>query len=230
MKVLITGASSEISISFKKHLLSRGHEVIFTSHSQSGEDVIEFDLANPLDGLKNLELALEAGVDAVILNAATPTYRLADLANIEPNELDGFLKSNIQGNIFLLQKVLPVFKKQKFGRVIFISSMTTKKHLSGYSIYAAAKAALENLMQYVAMEYGAYGITANTLRLGVFHTQRTDKFIRRSSIREKMEASISLGRIGKPEDLNLIIDSLLDKNSYLQGTTIEVSGGLSTPT
>lgn len=229
MKVLITGASSEISISLKDHLKSKGHEVVCTSRSASGEDTIRYDLSNPQESVSSLEIFLEKGVDALILNAASPTYRLSELTEIDPDEMDVFLKSNIQGNIFLLQKVLPYFVKQKFGRVIFISSMSTKIPLKGYSVYSAAKAAIENLIQYVALEYGASNVTANTLRLGIIHTQRNDKFIRRSSLREKMESSISLGRIGKPEDLHLIVDSLLDKNSYIQGATIEVSGGLSTP-
>lgn len=228
MKVLITGASSDISVSLKSHLETKGHTVSLTSHKAQGNQ-IPFDLANPQAHEKELDNLLAQGLDALILNAATPTYRLASVTDIDWQEMSQFLNANIQGNIWLLQKVLPVFAKQKFGRIVFVSSMNTQHAITGYSAYAAAKSALETVMKYVAHEYGENNITANSLRLGIIHTQRNDKFVRRSSIREKMESSVTMKRLGKPEDLHLAIESLIDKNCYIQGTSIEVSGGFSFP-
>jgi 3-oxoacyl-[acyl-carrier protein] reductase len=228
MKVLLTGAKSDISKSLKSYLTSKDHEVITTSHNLE-PDSIPFDLMNPENSLAEIESQIKMGLDVLILNAATPTYRLASFDKIEWNELNLFLNSNIQGNIWLLQKILPHFLKQKFGRIVFISSQTTQTPLRGYSIYSAAKSALETTMKYIATEYGEFNITANTLRLGIIETERNKKFTRRSSIHEKMIQPISLKRLGKPADLHLSIDALIDKNCYIQGATIDISGGISTP-
>jgi 3-oxoacyl-[acyl-carrier protein] reductase len=231
MNILITGATSDISQSFKLHLQSQGHQVFLTSHSPKNDSkIIPFNLENPDQYKTELDRFLDSQkIDGLVLNAATPTYHLKPLHELSWLELTNFLNANIQGNLWLIQQLLPHFISQEFGRIVFISSMNNLHPINGYSGYAMAKSALETCMKYIAHEYGQYNIVANTLKLGVIRTQRNEKFIRRSSIREKMEASILLKRIGTPQDLNLALDTLLDKNCYIQGSTIEVSGGISYP-
>ncbi len=238
MNVLITGSSSDISTSIQSHLESKGDQVYFTTHQinldpaqlNKQTNKIPFDLSKPSaheSELDNLLSALNpSSLQGLILNAATPTYRLAPLDQINWQELDTFLQANIQGNLWLLRKILPIFVKKKFGRIIFMSSMSNQRPVAGYAGYALAKSALETTMKYIAHEFGHHNITANTLRLGIFKTARTDKFIRRSSLREKMEASVSLKRLGSPADLHPAIDMLLDKNCYAQGSVIDISGGI----
>jgi NAD(P)-dependent dehydrogenase (short-subunit alcohol dehydrogenase family) len=228
MRVLITGSSSLISISIRDHLIKSGHEVHLTS-GQKDSDHIQFDLKDPESSEAGLDQFLIKGLDAIILCAASPTYKLARVEGINVRAAEDFLKANILGNYWLIQKVLPVFKQQNFGRIIFLSSMCTEHPLKGYSVYAMAKSAIETLMKYVAHEYGKYNITANTIRLGVFHTNRNDKYLSNPAIRKKIEESVSLNRIGNPADINPAIDMLISKDSYIQGTEINIAGGPSMP-
>ncbi len=224
MRVLITGASSKISQSIREHLIKSGHEVFLTS-SQTGNKGLSFDLKNPEKSEKELDQFLKNGLDAVILSAASPTYKLAKAESISMEDANDFLNANIQGNLWLVQKILPVFKGQNFGRIIFLSSMLTEHPMKGYSVYSMAKSAIEALMRYVAHEYGKHNITANTIRLGVFHTHRNDKYLQSPAIRKKIEEGVSLKRVGAPSDINPVIDMLMAKDCFVQGTEIEVAGG-----
>ncbi|MBK7963625.1 MAG: SDR family oxidoreductase [Bdellovibrionales bacterium] len=231
MNIIITGSKSDLSLSMGAHLKQRGHQIQYTSHSQTDDpDVLPFNLETPQTAELNLDKFLGGNeVHGLILNAATATYRLSSIETIDWNELDTFIRANIQGNIWLIRKVLPHFAQQKFGRIIFMSSMNVQAPVKGYSGYALSKSAIETLMKYIAHEFGEMNITANSLRLGVFHTSRNDKYVRRSTIRDKMLSAINLKRLGKPEDLNLAIESMLDKNCYMNGATVEISGGISIP-
>ncbi|MFN7454142.1 MAG: SDR family NAD(P)-dependent oxidoreductase [Pseudobdellovibrionaceae bacterium] len=229
MRVLITGAQSDISQALKTHFQYKEHEVFMTtSQSAQPPEIFHFDLSRP-ELSPDLEKFIKQGVDALVLNAATPTYRIGSLEKIDFTELDQFIRANIQGNLFLLQKILPIMRVRNFGRIIFVSSQTAVFPVTGYSVYGASKSAMETVMKYVASEYGEHNITANSLLLGVIHTKRNDKYIRRSSIKERMLGSIALKRLGRPEDLFHVMDALLDKNSYIQGTVIDVAGGMSAP-
>jgi NAD(P)-dependent dehydrogenase (short-subunit alcohol dehydrogenase family) len=237
MRILITGGQSLIGQAIGQHRKALGDQVILTSSRAEGMqklggdfEVFQFDLKNPLACEAALDELLKKGLDGVILNAASESPRLAQFDKLEWNEIQDFLNANVNGNIWLLQKLLPHFKNQKFGRVVFMSSMLTESPLQGYSVYAAAKSSLETVVKYIAMEYGEFNITANTVRLGIFKTERNKAFWRRDSIREKMESRISLKRLGSPENILPLMDALLDKDSYIQGSAVEVCGGLFTPT
>lgn len=224
MKILITGASSVITQSIRDHLVKSGHEVFLTS-SQKDPAHLSFDLKNPAASTAALDKFLANGIDAVILSAASPTYRLAKVESISMEDASDFMNANVMGNFWLMQKVLPVFKAQNFGRIIFLSSMLTEHPVKGYSIYSMAKAAVESLMNYIALEYGKHNITANTIRLGVFHTNRNDKYIKNPEQKKKIEESVSLNRVGNPADINPAIDMLIAKDCYVQGSEINISGG-----
>lgn len=236
MRILITGGKSEIGTVIAKHRLTKGDEVIVTSSSGLSGDflegkvqVLKFDLAAPTESESDLETELKKGLDAIILNAASKTPHLAKAHELDFIETEKFLQENINGNIWLLQKVLPYFVNNKFGRIIFMSSMNTQFPIPGYSVYAAAKSALETYVKYISVEYGEHNITANSIRLGVIQTQRNKAFWSRNSIREMLTSKTSLKRLGQPEELVPVVDALLEKNSYIQGTVIDVSGGLHIP-
>ncbi len=236
MRILITGGKSEIGTVIAEHRLSKGDEVVVTSSSGLGSDflsgrvdVLKFDLGNPQASESDLAAELKKGFDAVILNAASKTPHLAKAHELNFSDTEKFLQDNINGNIWLLNQIIPHFMDKKFGRIVFMSSMNTQFPIPGYSIYASAKSALETYMKYISVEYGEFNITANSIRLGVIQTQRNKAFWSRPSIREMLTAKTSLKRLGKPEELVPVVDALLEKNSYIQGTVIEVSGGLHIP-
>jgi 3-oxoacyl-[acyl-carrier protein] reductase len=230
MKILVTGASSKISQEIAAYFETKNHQVICSTSQKENlsKNQVFFDLSNP--NSPDFETWLSAQkLDVLILNAATPTTAIKTTHKIPFKNASEFLKSNIEGNLYLLQKTLPLFVDNKFGRIIFISSQTVAHPLPGYSIYAAAKAALESIMRSISVEYGKYNITANTLRLGIIKTDRNLRFRERDGAEDSMVSKIALGRLGEPGDINVMIEALLSPTSYVTGTVIDVSGGLHIP-
>jgi 3-oxoacyl-[acyl-carrier protein] reductase len=228
MKVLISGHSSLIAQAIAKARLEMGDDVFMTSRGETTKfdpriTIIPFDLKNP-----DLSPFVTLSFDAVVLCAmtSTPGLKTFHKTPLEGETLE-FLRCNIEGNIQLLQIVLPHMVKQEFGRIVYISSMIATNPMAGYSIYGAIKSAMESTIRSVAFEYGKHNITANTLRAGIIATERNKKF--RDKFEDQMTKNISLKTIGTPEQIAEAIHPLLSKNCYIQGTQVEVSGGLFIP-
>lgn len=228
MKVLITGHSSHVAQALAKARLQMGDEVFMTSRSpiepfHKDVTILPLDLKNPdLSSLQGLSF------DAVVLNAmtATPPLKTFHKLDLEGENLD-FLRANIEGNLKLLGVLLPPMMEKKFGRIVYISSMIAAHPMKGYSHYGLIKAAMESAVRSIAFEYGKYNITANTVRPGIIATERNRKF--RERYEEEMTKNISLKAIASPEQIVEVIHPLLSKTCYVQGTEIEVSGGLFIP-
>lgn len=228
MKVLITGHSSLLAQSIAASRLERGDEVFMTSRNSIEEvdkriTVLPFDLGAP-----EFSKLIAQNFDALILSAmtATPTLKTFHKIDMDGENLD-FLRNNIEGNIKLLQAILPHMIEKKFGRIVYISSMIAAHPMAGYSIYGAIKAAMESTIQSIAFEYGKYNITANTIRPGIIATERNRKF--REKHLDQMTKNISLKNIALPSQIVEAIHPLLSMNCYIQGAKIDVSGGLFIP-
>ncbi len=228
MKVLITGHSSLLAQSIAAARLELGDEVFMTSRDSTIPvdpriTIIPFDLNAP-----EFSTLVTQDFDAVILNAmtATPSLKTFHKIGLEEENLI-FLRANIEGNIRLLQALLPQMVKKEFGRIVYISSMIATHPMAGYSLYGAIKSAMESIIGSIAFEYGKYNITANIIRPGIIATERNRKF--REKFHELMTKNISLKSIGTPEQIVEAIHPLLSKSCYIQGAKIEVSGGLFIP-
>jgi len=116
-------------------------------------------LANPQHTAQN-ELN---SFDALILNAASRTVKLRKFD--EWNEEDGakYLRSDIDGNLWMLRQVLPGMRKRKFGRMVFISSLSAAQGTSRFPYYCLAKSAIEGLFLNLAVDYGEDNIFCNKI-------------------------------------------------------------------
>ena len=117
-------------------------------------------------------------------------------------------------------------KENQFGRILFISSVAATNGTSQYGLYSMGKSAIEGLITNIAVDYGKYNITANTIRPGIIKTQRTKRFWERSYYEKRMSRGIPMGKLGEPEQVASACLPFLDKESYITGTSLNVSGGL----
>ena len=218
MKILITGASSQITQAIKKYFSQ--DEVITTSSSISGKESIEFNLNNASVYVNNLP----KDIDVLILNAATYTPPRRRLHEMTIDKIAHTIDADLLGNITLLHHYLPQMMEKKFGRIIFISSVSTTTGTSKYPIYISCKAALEGLMKNIVVDYGHQGITANTIQLGLFKTERTKFYWENPQYEDKVNTMIPAGRMGMPDDINAIIRAVID-SPYMNGANILLSGG-----
>lgn len=137
-----------------------------------------------------------------------------------------FLNVHFKGIYFLTQKFVPYINEG--GRIINISSGTTRFAHPGYSVYASMKGAIETFTKYLAKELGSKGIGANVVAPGPVETDFNNAAIRGNP---QMKAALSsmtpLGRVGAANDIGSVVAFLCtDDARWINGQRIEVSGGI----
>ena len=139
-----------------------------------------------------------------------------------------FLNVHFKSVYFLTQKLVPHLNSG--GRIINISTGTTRFSNPGYSIYASMKGAMEVFTRYLAKELGAKGIGANTVAPGPVETDFNHAAIRSNPQFKAMLSGLSpLGRVGAADDLGGVVAFLCtDEARWVNGQRIEVSGGINT--
>ncbi len=137
-----------------------------------------------------------------------------------------FLNVHFKGIYFLTQKFVPMMNPG--GRVINISTGTTRFSNPGYSVYASMKGAIEVFTKYLAKELGAKGIGANVVAPGPIETDFNNAAIRNNPQMKGVLSSLSpLGRVGEAGDIGSVVAFLCtDDARWINGQRIEVSGGI----
>lgn len=137
-----------------------------------------------------------------------------------------FLNVHFKGIYFLTQKFIPSINSG--GRIINISSGTTRYAHPGYSVYASMKGAIETFTKYLAKELGAKGIGANVVAPGPVETDFNNGAIRNNpQMKGILSAMSPLGRVGAANDIGSVVAFLCtDDARWINGQRIEVSGGI----
>ena len=244
---LITGGSRGLGKEMALRLAEKGHHVIitFVSQKEAANEVVK-EIEN--NGGQALALYFDAGNITALpgfVNKFTESVRakwnaekfdfLINNAGMGANipfeqateeDFDKFLNVHFKSVYFLTQKLLPFINDN--GRIINISTGTTKYCVPGYSIYASMKGAIEVFTRYLAKDAGKRGIRVNVVAPGPVETDFNNGGNRDIPERKKILASMNaLGRVGLPEDIGGVIAFLCSKDgSWINGQRIEVSGGM----
>ena len=145
---------------------------------------------------------------------------------VKEEDFDRFLNIHFKSVYFLTQRALPFMNNG--GRIINISTGTTRFCVPGYSVYASMKGAIETFTRYLAKEVGGRGITANVLAPGPIETDFNNAALRSNPERKAMMATLTaLGRVGQASDIGGIVSFLCsDAAGWITGQRIEASGGI----
>jgi 3-oxoacyl-[acyl-carrier protein] reductase len=145
---------------------------------------------------------------------------------LESSEWAEVIETNLTGAFNCIGAVAPLFRSQRFGKIVNVSS-----HLSGHpgfgvTSYAASKAGLEGLTRAVAVELGPSNVNVNAVAPGFIRTERLQQLP--PEVIDKARKSSVLGRIAEPEDVARVITFLCSEEArHITGQTIVVDGGLS---
>lgn len=139
------------------------------------------------------------------------------------NQLDKQIEINIAGVTKCLSYALDNMRKNNYGRIIIASSITVDRSVIGTSVYAATKAYYENLVKTICIENASKNITANCIQLGYMDGGLT--YTLSEEFLQNTISQIPTKRLGTPEEIFKTVDFLID-NSYINGTTIKLTGGL----
>jgi NAD(P)-dependent dehydrogenase (short-subunit alcohol dehydrogenase family) len=246
--VLITGASRGLGRSMALHLAKRGVGVIGTYRNSTAEaDTLVNEIS--ASGGQAVMLALDVTdaasfpafaervadtlkstfgaerFDYLVNNAGEGIY--ATVADATEAQFDQMVDMHIKGPVFLTQKLLPLINDG--GRILNVSSGFVRVTMAGYGLYAAAKAAIQTLTKFMAVELGARQIRVNAIAPGAIATDFGGGGVRDDeNINAYVAGTIALGRVGQPDDIGTAVSAILsDDLSWANGTTFDVSGGQS---
>ena len=230
---LITGASGAIGKDIATTLNKSGASVILCG---TKIDVLE-DIASDLSGkveiitenIKNFEKFEKSlsekklNVDILINNAGITKDNL--LIRMKAEDIDNVIDINLLSLIKISKCVLKNMMKQKFGRIISISSVVGFTGNPGQVNYCASKSGITGFTKSLALEVASRGITVNAIAPGYITSAMTDKIS--DPQRDSIISNIPVGRIGKPSDIsNAVLFLAKEEASYITGNTIHVNGGL----
>jgi NAD(P)-dependent dehydrogenase (short-subunit alcohol dehydrogenase family) len=246
---LVTGGSRGLGKDMAIQLAGKGNDIIFTYRSKEEEAkevvkrieemgrqavclYLDMEHFSSLDAfIENLGKVLSEKwgspkFDFLINNAGMGAT--VPFTQVTEELFDSFLNVHFKGVYFLTQKCLSLMNDG--GRIINISTGTTRFSNPGYSVYASMKGAVEVFTKYLAKELGVRGITANVLAPGPVETDFNNAFIRSNEQVKSVLGSLSpLGRVGAANDIGGVVAFLCSPEAgWINGQRIEVSGGINT--
>jgi 3-oxoacyl-[acyl-carrier protein] reductase len=186
---------------------------------------VNLDLRSP-DSIKEAfarALRAKGRVDVLVNNAGITRDGLS--MRMKPADWDAVLRTNLDGAFLAIQQVLPGMVRNRWGRIINISSVVGQAGGAGQVNYAASKAGLIGMTKSLAQEIGSRGITVNVVAPGFIATDMT-KDLPEERKRKIVEA-IPLERIGTPEDVAAAVRFLASEEAgYITGHVLAVNGGM----
>ena len=236
---LITGASRGIGRACATSLAAAGARVALAARNvEALEELAEtlraegrqafavaLDLSNA-DSIKEAaaRVAKDFGrVDILVNNAAITKDNLA--MRMKRDDWDLVLNTNLTGAFLMIQQVLPAMIRERWGRIVNISSIVGETGNAGQANYAASKAGLIGLTKSIAQEIASRNVTVNAVAPGFIATDMTQ--VLPQELKDKMLAAIPLRRFGQAEDVAAAVRFLAsDEASYITGHVLDVNGGL----
>ncbi len=236
---LITGASRGIGSACVGALSSAGHRIVLAARSvspleekarairESGGEAfaVEMDLSET-ESIVNAfsKAAKEFGPIGILVNNAGIT-KDGLAVRIKPADWEIVLRTNLTGAFHAIQQVLPGMMRERWGRIVNISSVVGEMGNAGQANYAASKAGLIGLTKALARELGSRNITVNAVAPGFVETDMTHGLP--AEAKHRMLDDTPLKRMGTPEDIASAVKFLVsDEASFITGQVLDVNGGI----
>ena len=234
-KILISGASGGIGKSLVKKFVSLEGNVLATGTKTEKLDalkkefpnisVLKFDISDHSkieEFIENVSSQL-VGLDVLINNAGINMDNLS--LRMKDEEWQKVIDVNLGSTFFLCKHAIKKMLKNKYGRIVNITSIVGHTGNLGQANYAASKAAIIGMSKSLAIEYAKKNITINCVSPGFIQSKMTDNII--ESIKAVLTSRIPMAKLGTGEDVSNTVAFLSsDAASYITGETIHVNGGM----
>ena len=233
---LVTGASRGIGRAIALELAARGLTVIGTATTEAGAQGISVALATHGKGLclnVNDGAGVDAAIDAilkehgalhVLVNNAGITRDTLSM-RMKDDDWDAVIDTNLKAVFRTSRAVIRPMMKQRYGRIVNITSVVGASGNPGQANYAAAKAGVAGMTRSLARELGSRGITVNCVAPGFIETDMTKALSEQQT--GALMAQIPLGRLGHASDIAHAVAFLASPQAgYITGTELHVNGGM----
>ena len=235
---VVTGGSRGIGKAIAEKFAAEGASVaiLYSSNSASADAVVE-EIRNAGGTAKayqcHVENSDEVGktiddvvndlgkIDILVNNAGITRDKL--LMMMKEEDFDDVISVNLKGAYNTLRKVCPMLARQRWGRIINLSSIAGINGNAGQVNYSASKAGLIGMTKSAAREFAGRGITVNAIAPGFVETDMTEKFASDENVMKR----IPVGRMGRPDEIaSLALFLASDAAAYITGEVIRIDGGL----
>ena len=234
-KILVTGATGGIGGAIVKKFLSLNASVLGTGTNQEKLELLKkefptlitegFDISkhDEIDSFIDKVFSSLGGLDILINNAGITKDNLS--LRMKNEEWQKVIDINLTSTFYLCKSAIKKMLKNKFGRVVNITSIVGHTGNIGQANYSASKAGIVALSKSLAIEYAKKNITINCVSPGFIQTNMTDKIS--EQFRSELMSRIPMNRLGTGEDVSDTVAFLSsDSSSYITGETIHVNGGM----
>ena len=241
--VLVTGAARGIGAAVAEAVVEEGGAVALLDIDPAGADtaarLADRGVARffPCDvrSLEQVERAVAGaeqalgGLDGLVNNAGVNAH--FDAVTMTEDDWDSVFAIDLKAAWMLAKAALPALIERR-GAIVNVSSIQARLTIRGFFPYAAAKAGLEGLTRSLALEYAPAGVRVNAVAPGYTATRLVEEWLDRqddpAAARERVLATIPLGRIATPREIaHVVVFLLSDRASAIAGATLAVDGGLS---
>ena len=243
---LVTGGGTGIGKAIAQALADDGHAVVICGRRQEPLDevarelkrasasslAVAGDVSSPDDARRIVSTTVEAlgGLD-VLVNAAG-IARFGAIEEISERDIDQLVDIDLKGPLHMIRAALPELEtagQRGDASILNISTNVTQTVVPGYSVYAAAKAGLDTLTRYLALELAPKRIRVNAILPGVVETPIFETLMPREAVSEFLDGfgqQVPLGRVGQPADVARIAAQLCShQNDWVTGALVPVDGG-----
>jgi NAD(P)-dependent dehydrogenase (short-subunit alcohol dehydrogenase family) len=240
--IIVTGGAGGLGHPLAVGMAKAGADLVITSRTMSKLEPV----AKEIKALGRKSLAITSDITdpkslAAMVDQVVKEYSRIDvLVNIaginarfsaeefDPIEYEKVIKFNVVGTFLCCQAVGRVMIKQKYGKIINMSSVRGRNGPGvGGSAYATSKGGVDSLTRTLAVEWAKYNITCNALAPALVMTEMTKEFLSQPETYKRMTGEIPLARLGKPEDIigpAVLLAS--SESDFMTGQIIYIDGGL----